>query len=71
MSGRARAMSAPTKGSWEAQHGAARRAIDRALLEEAERQISSQPSIEDEIRETIAREFGSPAHAAAVPVSPA
>jgi hypothetical protein len=52
------------KGSWEQRYGAARRAIDRALLEEAERKIASQFSIEDAIRETIAREFGSPAHAA-------
>jgi hypothetical protein len=52
------------KGPWEQRYGAARRTIDRALLEEAERQIASQFSIEDAIRETIAREFGSPAHAA-------
>jgi hypothetical protein len=40
--------------TWEQRYGAARRAIDRALLEEAERQLS----IEDDIREAVAREFG-------------
>jgi hypothetical protein len=44
--------------TWEQHYGAARRAIDRALLEEAERQLDRPYSIEDDIRETVAREFG-------------
>jgi hypothetical protein len=44
--------------TWEQRYGAARRAIDRALLEEAERQLDRPCSIEDDIRETVAREFG-------------
>jgi hypothetical protein len=43
---------------WERSYGAARRAIDRALLEEAERQLDRPYSIEDDIREAVAREFG-------------
>lgn len=43
--------------TWEQRYGAARRAIDRALLEEAERQLDRPYSIEDDIRETVAREF--------------
>jgi hypothetical protein len=42
--------------TWQKRYGAARRAIDRALLEEAER-IASQFSIEDDIREAVIREF--------------
>jgi hypothetical protein len=42
---------------WKKRYGAARRAIDRALLEKIERQIDSQFSIEDGIHEAIAREF--------------
>jgi hypothetical protein len=44
--------------TWEQRYGAARRAIDRALLEEAERQLDRPYSIEDDIREAVAREFG-------------
>ena len=39
---------------WEQHYGAARRAHDCALLQEAERQ---QYSLEDDIREIVAREF--------------
>jgi hypothetical protein len=44
--------------TWEQRYGAARRAIDRALLEEAERQLDRPYSIEDDIREAVGREFG-------------
>jgi hypothetical protein len=37
--------------TWEQRYGAGRRAIDRALLEEAERQLDRPYSIEDDIRE--------------------
>jgi hypothetical protein len=46
-----------TPKEWQKRYGAARRAIDRALLEEAERRIASLSSIEDDIREAISREF--------------
>jgi hypothetical protein len=46
-----------TPKEWQKRYGAARRAIDRALLEEAERRIASLPSIEDDIREAVVREF--------------
>jgi hypothetical protein len=38
---------------WQKRCGAARRAADRALLEEVERQIA----LEDDIREAVIREF--------------
>jgi hypothetical protein len=43
---------------WERRFGRRRRAIDRALLEELERQIAAE---ERERREAIARAFGRPA----------
>jgi hypothetical protein len=38
---------------WQKRYGDARRAADRALIEEAERQIA----LEDDIREAVIREF--------------
>lgn len=39
--------------TWQKRCGAARRAADRALLEEVERQIA----LEDDIREAVIRQF--------------
>jgi hypothetical protein len=61
------------KSNWQARFGAARRAKDRALLAEVEKQIAGEAVKEmaaqvkgvvadpDEIRERIARAFGRPA----------
>jgi hypothetical protein len=48
---------------WERRFGRRRRAIDRALLEELERQIAAEEREreERERREAIARAFGRPA----------
>lgn len=48
----------PTKPQWEKCHGKQRRAIDRALLQDLERQIVAEEAAS---REAIARAFGRPA----------